>query len=107
MRDEFSATRSELRTEMRALNATRPAREMRALNSETRTEMVRLQRRATRAEMVRLNDETRADMVRFNDDTRTHMRVLHEEVIGRFALIDEHLGRKRSASPRRRKPRRS
>jgi hypothetical protein len=36
------------------------------------------------------------------DETRAQMRVLHEEVLARFALLDEHLGRKPPA--RRRAP---
>src|SRR3954447_39796 len=34
------------------------------------------------------------------DETRAQMRMLHEEVLARFALLDEHLGR--NAPPRRR-----
>jgi len=34
-------------------------------------------------------------MVALNKDTLTQMRILHEDMISRFALLDEHLnGRK-------------
>ena len=33
--------------------------------------------------------ETRREMREMNDETRRHMRVLHQEVIGRFAIIQE------------------
>ena len=41
--------------------------------------------------------EVRLEMVALNHETLTQMRVLHEDVIARFALLDEHMnGRKRS-----------
>ena len=64
VRAEFSATRSELRQEMRTLN-----------------------------------DETRAQI----DETRAQMRALHEDVIARFNLLDEHPRRQLTTAPRRRK----
>jgi hypothetical protein len=42
-----------------------------------------------RGEMGSGFSSLRAEMVRLNDETRTHMRVLHEEVIARIALLQE------------------
>ena len=51
-----------------------------------------------------LRSELRSEMRSLNADTLTQMRVLHEDVIKRFELLDEHAGRNRSNAPRRRKP---
>lgn len=98
MRDEFSAlreeiragdteTRREVRAEIQELRQT-----MVALNTETRQTMVELNAETRRA-LVELNAETRRALVELltemNDETRRHMRVLHEDVIGRLALIQE------------------
>ena len=71
-------------------------------------EEVRAEFSATRAELraeIRAGDEqTRVDLraeIRAGDEeTRTYMRVLHEEVLSRIALIDEH----RNGSARSRRP---
>jgi hypothetical protein len=53
--------------------------------------------------MRELGETLRAEMRAGDEETRRQMRVLHEEVIARFALLDEHLnGRKRSPESRRR-----
>ena len=74
VRAEFSATRAGLRAEIRAGDEQTRAElrvEIRAGDEQTRTEL--------RAE-IRAGDE----------ETRTYMRVLHEEVLSRIALLDEH-----------------
>jgi hypothetical protein len=71
-------------------------------------EEVRAEFSATRAELraeVRAGDEqTRTDLraeIRAGDEeTRTYMRVLHEEVLSRIALLGEH----RNGSARSRRP---
>lgn len=71
-------------------------------------EEVRAEFSATRAELraeIRAGDEqTRVDLraeIRAGDEeTRTYMRVLHEEVLSRIALLGEH----RNARPRSRQP---
>ena len=73
--------------------------------SQLRTEM-RVEFSAVRAEMRELNDglrqrctlneETRRELGGRIDDLGTHMRVLHEEVISRIALLDEHTNGRRS-----------
>ena len=74
---QFSQFRDEVRVEFSALRA-----EMRQL--------------ATRNEMQQLIAET-------NDETRHLMRVLHEDVISRFAVLEERWnGRPRPAASRRR-----
>ena len=51
---------------------------------------------AVREEMRELNDQTRREMHgRLNAETRRHMLVLHEEVIGRLAIIQEGQPRRR------------
>ena len=59
--------------------------------------------------MRQLNEETRRELGGRIDDLGTHMRVLHEEVIARIALLDEHTNgrqstRHASARQRRKKP---
>ena len=72
---------SQLRTEMRVeFSAVRT--EMRQLNEETRDGL--------RQEMRQVNEETRRELRGRIEDLGTHMRVLHEEVISRIALLDEH-----------------
>jgi hypothetical protein len=45
-------------------------------------------------------------MVELNDETRRHMLVLHEEVIGRIALLQEgSVGRRPRKKRKPRKPR--
>ena len=74
---QFSQFRDEVRVEFSAL----------------RTEMRQL---ATRDEVQQLIAET-------NDETRHLMRVLHEDVISRFAVLEERWnGRPKSTSPKRR-----
>ena len=75
MRAEFSATRAEMRTaDEGSLRTLRE--EIRAGDEETR--------RTLRHE-IRAGDE----------ETRRYMRILHEDVIGRFALLEERLPRAR------------
>lgn len=54
---------------------------------------------ATRAEMRALNQAALAKI----DETGVQMRVLHEDVIARFNLLEEHSRWKRPTAPRRRK----
>ncbi len=74
---------------------------------------VRVEFSAVRTEMrecegrLRLDmDGLRGEMRELNQDARTHMLVLHEEVISRIALLDEHK-KARQGPPRAagRKPR--
>ena len=95
VRAEFSAVRQE----MRALGETLRA-EMSGLGDTLRGEMNGLGD-TLRGEMNGgingLAQTLRAEMRAGDEETRRQMRVLHEEVIARFALLDEHLnGRKRS-----------
>jgi len=95
MRAEFSTIRSEIRggdeqtrTGLRA--------EIRAGDEQTRAEL--------RAEIRAGDEQTRAELraeIRSGDEeTRTFMRVLHEEVLSRIALLDEHWnGSGRSRQP--------
>ena len=54
-------------------------------------------RTEVRAEFSAVREEMRAEIRAGDKETRRQMRVRHEEVIARFALLDEHLnGRKRS-----------
>ena len=57
-------------------------------------EEVRVEFSATRAEIRAGDERTRTDLraeIRAGDEeTRTYMRVLHEEVLSRIALLDEH-----------------
>jgi hypothetical protein len=58
-----------------------------------------------RVEFLQFRDETKQEFVRVhadNEDTRRFMRVLHEEVLARFALLDEQ--RDARNSRKRRKP---
>ena len=89
VRVEFSALRQEMRTHLDTLRDSLRA-EIRAGDEATRNEL--------RAE-IRAGDE----------ETRRHMRVLHEEVISRIALLNEHFNgqpsgrartRRRGAKPR-------
>jgi len=62
---------------------------------------VRMEFSAVRQEMHDLAETLRAEIRAGDEETRRQMRVLHEEVIARFALLDEHLGgRKRSPESR-------
>ena len=70
-------------------------------------------RAEVRAEFSVVREEMRAE-IRADEETRSQMRVLHEEVIARIALLDEHLNnrkrspesRSRTNSSRRRSPKR-
>ena len=80
MRAEFSTIRSEIRAGDEQTRLDLRA-EIRAGDEQTRTEL--------RAE-IRAGDE----------ETRTFMRVLHEEVLSRIAVLDEHWnGSARSSRP--------
>ena len=46
---------------------------------------------AVRQGMPTLGETLRAEMRAGDEETRRQMRVLHEEVIARIALLDEHL----------------
>ena len=85
---------SQLRTEMRVeFSAVRV--EMRELDAGVRQEMHELND-GLRQEMRQLNEETRRELGGRIEDLGTHMRVLHEEVISRIALLDEHMNGRRS-----------
>jgi uncharacterized UPF0160 family protein len=78
--------------------------EVRVEFSAVRAEMRQL---ATRNEMQQLiagtTDEMRQLIVETNDETRHLMRVLHEDVISRFAVLEERWnGRSGPAASRRR-----
>jgi hypothetical protein len=74
---------SQLRTEMRG--------EFSAVRTETRELTDGLRR-----EMRELNEETRRELSGRIEDLGTQMRVLHEDVISRIALLDEHTNGPRS-----------
>ena len=66
---------------------------------------VRVEFSALRAEMRQLatRDEMRQLIAETNDETRHLMRVLHEDVVSRFAVLEERWnGRPRPAASRRR-----
>lgn len=73
MRGEFAATRAEMRAEMRAGD------------------------QALRTEMQQMREQLRDEIRSGDDETRRYMRVLHEEVLARIAIIGEprRAGRKR------------
>ena len=65
--------------------------------------------RELRLQIVQLRDEIRgefsamrAEMHAGDEDTRRQMRVLHEDIVGRLALLDE--GRDSGKRRRRKKP---
>jgi len=85
-------TRSELRAEIRAGDETTRSElraEIRAGDETTRSEL--------RAEMRSLAETLRQEIRSGDEETRTLMRVLHEDVIGRLALLQE--GRTRRKRP--------
>ena len=52
-------------------------------------------------------DALRKEVQEGDEETRRQMRVLHEDVIARLALIHEHaIGSTSSAAPKRRRPKR-
>ena len=100
-------TRSELRAEIRAGDETTRSElraEIRAGDERTRSEL-RAEIRAgdettrseLRAEMRSLAETLRQEIRSGDEETRTLMRVLHEDVIGRLALLQE--GRTRRKRP--------
>lgn len=97
---------SQLRTEMRVeFSAVRV--EMRELNAGLRQEMHELND-GLRREMHELNEETRRELGGRIDGLGTHMRMLHEEVISRIALLDEHMnGRRPTRHSPAREPRKN
>ena len=111
LREEMRAGNEQLREKMRAGDA--------QLRGETRGCEERLgeeiqpgdeeTRRVLREEIRAGNEETRQlreEMRVLIADTRTHMLVLHEDVLSRFALLDEHLnGRRRRPGISRRQGR--
>jgi hypothetical protein len=50
-------------------------------------------REEVRVEFSTTRSELGAGMRRLNDETRAQMRVLHEDVVARIALLGEHRGR--------------
>ena len=91
VRVEFSATRSETRTGEATLR-----KEMHAGWEMLRGEM-RAGDEKLREEMHAGWEMLRAEMRTLNNETQVFMRVLHEDVLSRFALLDERWnGRKRS-----------
>jgi hypothetical protein len=95
---QFSQFRDEVRVELSALRAeTRQLatrNEMQQLITETRSEMQQL--------IAETRDEMRQLIVETNDETRHLMRVLHEDVISRFAVLEERWNsRPRPAASRR------
>jgi hypothetical protein len=123
VRAEFSAVRQEmrglsetLRGEMNGLGDTLRG-EMNGLGDTLRGEMNGLGdtlRGEINGGLNGLAQTLRAEIRAGDEETRLQMRVLHEEVIARFALLEEHLnGQKRSPEsrgrtsvPRRRSPKR-
>ena len=114
VREEFSAVRGEIRRLGETLRG-----EMHDFGETLRGEMaggLNGLERTLRGEMHDFGEALRGEMagglkgleqtlrgeIRIGDEeTRRQMRVLHEEVITRIALLDEHLnGRKRSPEPR-------
>ena len=65
--------------------------------------------RVYRAEMQTQGDQLRTEIRNGDEETRRHMRVLHEEVISRLALLQEGLpaSDEGAATGRRRRPRKS
>jgi hypothetical protein len=52
---------------------------------------------AVRSEMGMMEERLRREMVALNSDTLTQVRILHEDMVSRFALLEEHWnGPKRS-----------
>ena len=100
MGDEFSAVRSEtaqlgttLREEIAQLGTTL-RNEMEQLGTTLRNEMEQLGttlRAAMGEHETMLRDEIRAG----DEETRRYMRVLHEDLVGRIALLQEARGRNR------------
>jgi hypothetical protein len=90
MRAEFSAIRSEFLASDEAM-ATGLREETRAINEETR--------RVLRDEIRAGDEETRRVLREEIAALGVHMRVLHEDVISRLALIQE--GQTRGRRPRR------
>ena len=81
----ISQFRAEVRVEFSAVRE-----EMRAQGETFRSQMNDL--------VSDLGQTLRGEMRAGDEETCRHMRVLHEEVIARIALLDEHLNR-RKASP--------
>ena len=103
MRGEFSATRAELRAEIHTGDE-QTRREMHALHEqalalieETRV-LVRAGDEQTRGEMYALHEQTLVLMKEGDGETRRYMRVLHEEVISRLAILGEGCRRPRKPS---------
>ncbi len=71
------------------------------------TQLVEMRRdiAAFRSEFASMKDELRIEIRAGDDETRRHMRVLHEEVISRIALLQEGMGRDHARNARSRSPR--
>ena len=53
---------------------------------------------ATRSDITTVRDELRAELRAGDEETRRHMRVLHEDVISRIALLQEGIDRRNGHS---------
>jgi hypothetical protein len=108
MHAEFSAIRDELRTESSAIRDEMRAEssairgELRQESSALREEM-RAESSAIRGEggegmsLARLRDELREEIRDGDEETRRQMRVLHEDLVGRIALIKEGRPRRKKS----------
>ena len=106
VRQEMSELKDGLRQEMSELKDGL-RQEMSELKDGLRQEMSELQD-GLRQEMRELNEETRRELGGRIDDLGTHMRVLHEEVLSRIALLGEHMnGRRLTRHPPARQPRKN
>ncbi len=95
MRPQTVATRLE-GLELKVESLERLPERMHALELQIQQfrEKVRVEFSITRADF---RAEFRAEIRAGNEETRTYMRVLHDEVLSRIALLDEHRnGRPRS-----------
>ena len=103
MRGEFSALRGEL-SEVRGELRT----EISGVRGELRTEISGL-RGELRGEIAALQTVLQAEIRAGDEETRRYMRVLHEDVIARFALLQEGRqtpARRKAAGDKRREPKR-
>jgi phage host-nuclease inhibitor protein Gam len=90
IRQEFAAADSGVREEIRALRTDLRA-ELRAEGEAIRTEL----RAEIKAEGDVVRTELRKEIRDGDEETRRYMRVLHEEVLSRIAIIQEGLPRQR------------
>jgi predicted phage gp36 major capsid-like protein len=100
MRAEFSAVRGEMKDGNESLGRT--LREEMKAGNESLGRTLREEMKAGNETLAR---ELRAEMRQGNEELRSHMMVLHEEVMARFALLDETRTNGRSGSAGRARPR--